>query len=195
MKILVATYNPGKIREYTQFFKKKGIEVVTLEGLGISEKFEEDKESFEENARAKALFYHKLSGMATLSDDGGLEIDYLGGEPGVRSRRWLGHEASDEELIAHLKSKIKEIPKGKRQARFRAAACLVKSWDEIYAAENSIEGYVTGELHANYEKGLPYRALFIVSGFNKYYLDLSLEEGDRVNHRRKNVEELIKYLS
>ena len=194
MKILLATHNPAKLDDYKRIFGEQGFEVVSLEDMGIEEKYEEQGDNFEENARAKALFYYNSSGRPTISEDGGLEIDYLGGEPGVRSRRWPGHEASDKELVAHLQEKVKEIPEDKRTARFTAVACLVKSLDEIQVVKNSTEGRLTDKMRQGYQKGFPYRALFIVDKFNKYYMDLSDEEYDQADHRRRNVEELIKYL-
>ena len=89
-KVLIATTNPAKIVEYGEIFKqlKLPVNLVSLKDLNIKNKVEEDGKTFEENAIKKADFYSKLSNLPTLSDDGGLEIDYLNGEPGIRSRRW-----------------------------------------------------------------------------------------------------------
>ena len=188
MKILLATHNPAKIRDYRKVLSEKGYEVVTLNSLNIKDKFEENKNSFKENAKDKALYYYKLAKMPTIAEDGGFEIDYLNGQPGVRSRRWLGHEASDEELILHLKNVVKEIPSDKRSARFKAVACLVKSDTEINLAENSLEGNLTEDYNENYPEGFPYRAFFLEKDFNKYLMDLTEEEYNQINHRRKNIE-------
>src|SRR3989344_1621623 len=109
MKILLATRNPAKIKDYQRILEEESLSIATLESLGIKNEFEEEANTFEENARAKALFYHQLAQLPTLADDGGFEIDYLNGGPGVNSRRWLGKEASDEEIIEHLKQVIKTI--------------------------------------------------------------------------------------
>ncbi|MBU1036931.1 hypothetical protein KKF32_02760 [Patescibacteria group bacterium] len=193
MKVLLATYNPAKLKDYLKVLSAKGIEAETLEDLKINDKADETKATYEENAREKALFYYRLSKIPTIAEDGGFNIDYLNGEPGVKSRRWLGHEASDEELIEYLREKIKEIPKEQRTARLTTVLCLVKSESEIYTVKNSIEGYLTEEYNPNYPKGLPFRALFIEKTFDKYLMDLTEEEYNQVNHRRKNIEGLMKY--
>lgn len=174
--------------------EEEGIEVVTLSNLSIKEKFEENQETFEDNAKAKALYYYNLAKMPTLADDGGFEINYLNGQPGVKSRRWLGFEATDKQLIEHLNSIIKQIPEDKRTARFVSVCCLVKSPTEIYLAKNCIEGLLTNEYNDNYPEGFPYRAFFIEKTFNKYMMDLTEEEYRQIDHRGKNIEELIKHL-
>lgn len=193
-KLLLATHNPAKIKDYGKILVGKGIEVETLASLGIREKFEESKDTFEENAQDKALFYYHLAKMPTIAEDGGFNIDYLNGAPGVKSRRWLGYEATDKEIVEYLKKEIKKIPNNQRSARFTAVCSLVKSDAEIYTVRNSIEGYLTEEYNDNYPEGFPYRAFFREKTFNKYLMDLTEEEYNQINHRRKNIEEIMKYL-
>lgn len=195
MRILLATHNPAKIKDYRKILLERGIEVETLNSLEITEKFSENKDTFKENAKEKALFYYQLVKIPTLAEDGGFEIDYLNGQPGVKSRRWLGYKATDEEIVEYLKEKIKEVPFNQRSARFTAVCCLVKTETEIYFAKNSIEGYLTEEYNDNYPEGFPYRAFFIEKSSNKYIMDLTEEEYSQINHRRKNIEEIIKYLN
>jgi len=194
MKILLATHNPGKIKDYQRILGEKGIEVVTLNNLGIEGKFDETKDTFRANAEDKALYYYRLTKMPTLAEDGGFVIDYLNGEPGVKSRRWLGYEASDEEIVRHLAGVVKRIPEDQRQARFTATLCLAKSETDLHCATNSIEGYLTEEYNDNYNEGYPYRAYFIEKNFEKYLMDLDQEEYDQINHRQKNIEAIIKYI-
>ncbi len=194
MEILIATHNPGKIKSYKRIFKEQGIEMLTLADLGITDKFDENETTFKANAEAKARFYFNLSQMPTMAEDGGLEIDYLNGEPGVRSRRWLGYEASDQELIDYLKERIKIIPQDKRQARFVAVSCLILSKDEVYFAENSTEGYLSDEYKKDYQAGFPYRAFFVEKESGKYFMEMNKEEYNKNHHRRKNIDDLIKYI-
>src|SRR5688572_5276477 len=98
MKILVATKNPGKAREINSFLGNS-FEVVSLDNFPDAPDVKETGETFEENAVLKAKKYFEWSGIPTVADDSGLEIDYLVGEPGVLSRRWPGYEATDQELI------------------------------------------------------------------------------------------------
>ena len=102
-KLLIATKNKGKIKEFRNLLSYLPIELVTLSDIGIEDDIEESAATYKENSQKKALFYAKKSGLPAIADDGGLEINALGGEPGIKSRRWLGYEASDEELINHMK--------------------------------------------------------------------------------------------
>jgi len=196
MKILLATRNPAKIKDYQRILEEEGLSIATLESLGIKDEFKEAASTFEENAKAKTLFYHQLSGLPTLADDGGFEIDYLKGQPGVLSRRWIDptRESSDQEIVEHLSQIILKIPLDQRTARFTTVLCLVKSAEEIYFAENSITGQLTEKFHSGYPKGFPYRAHFVEKTFSRHLMDLTEEEYDQINHRRKNVKEIIGYL-
>ena len=194
MKILLATHNPAKIKDYRRLLSEKDIAIETLNSLGIDDKFEENQDSFEANAKDKALFYFNLSNMSTIAEDGGFEIDFFNGEPGVKSRRWPGFTATDEQIIEFLKKKIELIPNDQRTARFTAVCCLAKSKDELHCVENSMEGFLTEEYNDNYPEGFPYRAFFIEKNFNKYIMDLTKEEYDQINHRKKDIEEIVKYL-
>ena len=104
-KLLIASANPGKIAEIKiglQELEKQGVEVFTLSDVKVGDKEPvETGKTFKENALLKAKFYANLAHMPVLSDDGGLKIPYLKNAPGVKSRRWLGYEATDEELIEH----------------------------------------------------------------------------------------------
>ncbi|MDP2586544.1 MAG: non-canonical purine NTP pyrophosphatase [Candidatus Komeilibacteria bacterium] len=192
MRVLLATHNPGKIKVYTSAFKTYGIDVCSLDDLGINDDYQEIGTTFEENARAKALFYYHFAKIPTLADDGGFEIDYLKGEPGVKSRRWLGHVCTDEEIVQHLNKVIPLIPPNQRSARFVAVSCLVKSKSEIYLTRNAEEGYLTEKLRKDYPAGFPYRSHFI-SKLGADFNDLTLVEQEN-QHRLKNIQELIKYL-
>jgi len=194
MKVLLASSNPGKIEEYTKFLSEAGIEIETLKSLDIKNGFEERGQTFTENAQGKAIYYYQIAKIPTIAEDSGLEIDYLNGEPGVKSRRWLGYTLSDEEALRLLKEKIQHIPPNKRSARFTAVTCLVKSEKEIHTVHHAITGQLTDEVNKYFPPGFPYRALFIENTFRKYLMDLSEDEYSQINHRKKNIEEIIKYL-
>ncbi|MBT4122278.1 non-canonical purine NTP pyrophosphatase [bacterium] len=192
MKILIASHNPAKVDDYGNSLKNEGIEVTSLKELKIEDKFEENKDTFEENAIDKAKYYYNLTKMPTLSEDGGIEIEALNGEPGVLSRRWLGYEASDEEIVECLKSKL-PLLKDNNNARFVAVLAFVNE-DSIKTFENSIAGYISSDLNSNYPEGFPYRALFKLKKYNKHFMDLTEEEYNNVNHRQKNINDILKYL-
>src|ERR1700674_4999980 len=128
-RLLIATTNPAKLAEYRLILRDVGIELelVSLADVGISETPEETGATFAENALIKARYYFERARIATLADDGGLEIDALGGEPGVRSHRWLdtGGDDSDEALVDEVIRRMKDVPSGRRAARLRAATALI----------------------------------------------------------------------
>ncbi|MFA6271555.1 MAG: non-canonical purine NTP pyrophosphatase [Patescibacteria group bacterium] len=194
MKVLIATGNPAKIQAYTELLSGFNIDVETLSSLNIKESFEEMGQTFTENAQGKAIYYYQIAKIPTIAEDSGLEIDYLNGEPGVKSRRWLGYVMSDEEALRLLKEKIQDIPPKKRSAHFTAVTCLVKSVDEIYTVHHAIHGELTEKVHKYFRPGFPYRALFIEKTYKKYLQDLTEEEYKTIDSRRKNIEEIIKYL-
>src|SRR5271163_1649914 len=148
-RLLIATTNRAKLAEYRLILRDIGLELelVSLADLRISEAPEETGATFTENALIKARFYFDRAGIPTLADDGGLEIDALGGEPGVRSHRWLGSggDDSDEALVAEVIRRMKGVEAARRTARIRAAVAL--TWSERGAtrecfAEAAIEGVI-----------------------------------------------------
>src|SRR3990167_9592915 len=112
MKLLVATTNPGKLAEIRRFLTDIPVELVSLKDVGIADSVEETGKTFEENAILKAKFYAQKSGLPTLADDGGFEIDALNGEPGVKSHRWAdpSQENDDETLINYTLKRLENVP-------------------------------------------------------------------------------------
>ena len=124
-RLLIATGNSGKMREYQGLLRVIPFELVSLGDLGITHQVEETGETFEENAWLKASEYAAISGMLTLADDSGLEVDALSGEPGVRSARYGGDScASDVDRVALLLKNLEEVPWEKRTARFRCVIAI-----------------------------------------------------------------------
>jgi XTP/dITP diphosphohydrolase len=115
-KLLVATSNPGKLKEIKFFLKDMPIAIISLPEVGISADAPEDAPTFKENAILKATYYTRKSGIPTLADDGGLEIDALNGEPGVHSHRWISGDKDDddEELIVYTIRRLQGVPFEKR---------------------------------------------------------------------------------
>ncbi|HRN70205.1 MAG TPA: non-canonical purine NTP pyrophosphatase [Candidatus Woesebacteria bacterium] len=194
-RILIGTTNKGKIDELVSVFKdlqKYGIELVTLENMLKLMKPEETGATFEENAKLKAQFYSNKTGLPAIADDGGLMIDILNGEPGVKSRRWRGFEATDEELIEFALEKLQGIPVEKRTARLETCLCFYDFDKQIFLTESeSIEGWISEEPCPIVTPGYPYRALFMVKEFNKFYDELTEEEHAQVNHRIKAAKRLL----
>ena len=121
-KLLIATRNPGKVVEYRHLLRDVPVQLVSLDDLGIPDEVEETGETFRENAWLKAHTYSSLGGVLTLSDDSGLEVDALGGDPGVHSARYGGNACnSDEERVNLLLSNLDGVPWEKRTAVFVAS--------------------------------------------------------------------------
>lgn len=188
-KLLLATTNEGKISEYKEIFKNFGIplELVTLKDLNITQDIEEEGSTFEENAVIKAKFYYGLSSLPTLSDDAGLEIDYLNGEPGVHSRRWPGYRATDEELMNLAIEKMKGVQKEKRGAQLRAVVGLAFPKEEkIYTFEGILRGYITEKPFQKTLAGYPFRSIFMPAGGGRYLSELNI-----VAHRKQAIEKAL----
>ncbi len=187
-KLLIATTNPGKLEEITAILADIPIKLVSLKELGLKEKPEENGKTFEENAIIKAKFYAEKSGLPTIADDGGLEIDALGGEPGVKSHRWIhgDREDEDEELITYTIKMLKGVPLTERGAQLRAVLALALPNGEVHTAEGITRGVIPLKPSDNRVDGFPYRSLLYLPKINKFYntTDLTPEESDYYNHRK-----------
>lgn len=196
-KLLIATHNPGKLREFREFLADIPMEIVSLSDIGITEDVDEDGTTYEENSHKKAKFFAKKSGLPALADDGGLEIAALNGEPGIHSRRWLGHYGTDEELIEHLKKVTKELPDDNRQAFFRTVVTVSLPDGTVWSSLGEVEGIIAKEPLIKQSKGYPYRSFFFLPQLNKYYFESELtpEELKIYNHRYLAVQKLREILT
>jgi XTP/dITP diphosphohydrolase len=170
------------MREYRQLLREAPFELVSLDDLGITDEVEETGQTFEENARLKACTYARLSGLLTLSDDSGLEVDALGGEPGIRSARYGGDpNATDQDRVRLLLSKLEGVPWERRTARFRCV--IVISWPK--GAEASVVGSVAGmiQYRAEGNEGFGYDPVFYLPSYGQTMAQLSLAEKNRISHR------------
>jgi XTP/dITP diphosphohydrolase len=188
-RLLIATTNPAKLSEYRLLLRDLELELVSLAEVGITDAPEETGATFEENALAKARFYFARAQTATLADDGGLEIDALGGEPGVRSHRWLnsGGDDSDQALVDEVMRRMKDVPLGRRSARLRAATALIyDDGGEVREriAEAAIEGVIAERAYPQIRAGFPYRSVLFMPERNCYVGELGDEEEAKISQRR-----------
>jgi len=181
MRLLIATHNRGKLIEYQEMFADLLFELVTLDDVGIRDDVAENGATFAENARVKALDYARASGLLTLADDSGLEVGALGGEPGVRSRRYAGENKSDAERIAFLLDKLRDVPPGKRAARFRCAIALATPDGKLWEAEGTCEGKIAFEPRG--KNGFGYDPIFEIAERGARMAELSTAEKNKVSHR------------
>ncbi|RLC34948.1 MAG: non-canonical purine NTP pyrophosphatase [Candidatus Nealsonbacteria bacterium] len=192
LKLLIATHNTGKLLEYEEIFKNIGLKIklVSLKDLGVTQKLEETGNTFEENAIQKAKFYYNLAKMPTLADDSGLEIDYLNGEPGIKSRRWSGYEASDEEMIQIALDKLTGVSREQRGAQLRAVVALIFPGDEkAHTFEGVLRGSIAEKPISERIAGYPFRSIFVPEHQQKYLGELSL-----VAHRMQAIENALPVL-
>ena len=190
-KLLIATSNPGKVGEYKAQLSDLPLELVSLKDIGLGS-IEETGKTFEENAILKAKTYFELSGLPCISDDGGLEIDYLNGEPGVYSRRSkTGDEnVTDQELIDFTLEKMKGVPEEKRTARLRLVMAFANKEGKMQTTEAAVEGVISETPAVNAVEGFPFRAVLYIAQFKKMYDDLTHEEHDMVNQRILAIKKL-----
>jgi XTP/dITP diphosphohydrolase len=212
--VLLGTTNQAKRRELSALLDDRPIRLLTLDQIGRPPEVAETGATLEENARLKARAFAGWSGLPTIADDGGLEIDALGGEPGVRSRRWIeGRDASDEELIAYTFERLDGVPLARRGASMRvviafamppsdapihpgaralgATEALVARLADGPAelvGEGRIVGLVPSAPWPGRDPGFPYRSVFYLPGLDKFYGQLTPSEHELVNHRRAAVE-------
>jgi XTP/dITP diphosphohydrolase len=180
-KLLLATTNRGKVREYRHLLSGLPFELVTPDEVGIDIAVEENHPSYEENARMKATAYAGASHLITLADDSGVEVDALGGEPGIRSARAAGEEARDEDRIEHLLSRLKDVPWEKRTARFKCVIAIATPEGKTELCQGECRGLIAFEPKG--ENGFGYDPVFYLTEFEKTMAELSLEIKNQISHR------------
>ncbi len=179
--LLVATTNRGKVAEYRHLLEGLKVDLITLDEAGISQEADESFQTFEENARSKAMFYAGLSGLPTLADDSGLEVDALGGEPGVRSSRYAGDHATDSDRVNFLLEKLKGVPLEKRQARFKCVIAIASPGGDVKTVSGECEGIIDVEPRGN--NGFGYDPIFYLPQYGRTIAELSPELKNEISHR------------
>ena len=198
-QILLATTNKAKLEELrigVKLLINLGIKIVTLKDLKISQEPEETGATFEENSKLKAQFYGNLTGLPTIADDGGLLIPYLNNEPGVKSSRWLGQKATDQELINYALLRLKDAKESDRTAYLQTCLCFYNPKNkQIICETEKTKGQIALQSSSRPTHGYPYRALFIVGKYQKYYDELTEKEHQQINHRIKALNRLIQKIT
>ena len=188
MKLLIATNNAGKLRELRALLDVPGLEVVGLRDVPGAPEVEEDGDTFEANAIKKAVSLARFSGLWTLADDSGLEVDALGGEPGVRSARYAGEpsdtDANNRKLLAALAGEPH------RHARFRCVLALASPAGETHCVSGACEGVITTEPRG--DGGFGYDPVFQPDGYSQTFAELPIEVKNRISHRARALAEAKK---
>jgi len=186
MKLLVATRNQGKLREYKTLLAGLGLELVGLTEAGIAWEVEETGTTFEDNAVLKARNYARASGLLALADDSGLEVDVLGGAPGIRSARYAGQGGSDEDRYRLLLTHLEGVPETRRSARFECVIAIATPEGEVHTAGGVCEGWVAFQPCGSY--GFGYDPVFVVPEYGSTMAELPSELKNRISHRARAAE-------
>ncbi|MBO4266876.1 MAG: XTP/dITP diphosphatase [Lachnospiraceae bacterium] len=188
MKYIFATGNENKLREIRQITADMDIEIVSMKDAGCFEDVEETGTSFEENAFLKANAIAKKSGIPTLADDSGLEIDYLGKEPGIYSSRYMGEDTPYSVKNAELLRRMEGVPDEERTARFVCAICLVRPDGSTETVRETMEGRVAYEIAG--ENGFGYDPIFYLPERGCTSAELPPEEKNLISHRGKALRKM-----
>lgn len=181
-KLLVATNNPGKVQEYKELLAGLPVEITFPAEEGLVLEVEESGTTFAENAGIKALAFAQASGLLTLADDSGLEVDALNGAPGVRSARYAGPGANDIDRYRKLLSALRDVPAEKRSARFRCVIALAWPDGSIHTADGTCEGNIGFTPRGGH--GFGYDPIFVVDGYGGQTMaELSPKIKNQISHR------------
>ncbi len=191
-KLLIATRNAGKLRELSELLGDLPHELVSLDDVGILREVEETGRTFEENAALKAEAYCKLSGLLTLADDSGLEVDALGGEPGVRSARYAGADATDAQRVDALLRNLGDAAPQDRSARFRCVIAIAAPRRRTELYSGSCEGRIVSEPRGL--NGFGYDPIFHFTELGMTMAELPPETKNRVSHRSEAVKKAARAL-
>lgn len=191
-KVVIASRNAHKIREMGEILAGVQVELLSLLDFPGLSQIEEKENSFEENARCKALAAARATGLWAISDDSGLEVDALGGAPGVLSSRFAGAEASDEDNNQKLLAALKGVAYNCRRARYRCVVALVDARRVLLTAGGSVEGVILPAPRGR--GGFGYDPLFYYPPFGKTFAEISAARKHQVSHRGKALRLLRKRL-
>jgi len=191
-KLVIATANKGKLREFTQLLAPLNIEVLSLRDFPEIGEIEENGTTFADNALLKAKAAAKITGYISLADDSGLEVDYLEGLPGVNSARFSGEPKDDNKNNSKLLSLMKGIPPIKRTGRFKCVIAIVGLDKVEHIAEGGCEGFILDEKKGI--GGFGYDPLFYVPKYEKTFAELDLETKNKISHRGIATEKALKIL-
>lgn len=186
-KIVMATGNKGKVAELREFLQGKEVEILTLGDFPQIPPIEEKGSTFAENAIHKALVTAKETGLLSLADDSGLEVDALDGRPSVYSARFAGEQANDRMNNLKLLSLLEGVPFPQRTARFISVIAVATPQGKTYTSEGKCEGLILNEFRG--ERGFGYDPLFYLPDMEMTLAQLTLYEKNQISHRGKALKE------
>src|SRR5579872_3022869 len=191
--LLLATSNTHKLQEYRAIFSGIPFRLLSLHDIQLAMDVEETGTTFVENAELKALAYARASGILSLADDSGLEIDAMGGAPGVYSARFAGKDATYEERFRLILAQLHGLPVAQRTARFRCAIAIAEPSGYCRTVEGTMEGVIAEEPRG--EHGFGYDPIFLVPALGKTNAELSAEQKNSISHRGRAAQLAVPLLS
>lgn len=191
-RLLIATKNKGKFREYSRLLQGVPFEIIGPQDIGGEPDVEETGETFEQNAVLKARAWSSLGDFLSMADDSGLEVDALGGKPGVHSARYAGEGASQSELIGHLLLNLRGVPSEERTARFVCVIAIASPSGEVEIFRGECPGLITEGPRG--EGGFGYDPVFYLPELDKTMAEISIVDKNRISHRGKAAAEARRYL-
>lgn len=192
MKILLATQNQGKVKELQEMLADARIDVLSLRDIPDWEDVEETGQTFAENAALKAHAAAERTGYIALADDSGLEVDALGGAPGVYSARYAGEPKDDEGNNNKLLQELKEVPDEERTARFRCALVIATPEGQEFLTEGTLEGRILRAPRGH--EGFGYDPLFSIPDFARTMAELTIVQKNKISHRAQAFQKAIPIL-
>lgn len=187
-KIIIASHNEGKVKEFRKMFEAFGISVVSLRDLDFHEEIEETGSSFKENASIKAEAIVKKFRVPVIADDSGLVIDALDGRPGIFSARYAGEEKDDEANIEKVLAELEDVPEKERTARFVCVLAVAQPGKETSSVEGKCEGLILNERRGT--NGFGYDPVFYVPSKGKTLAEMNPEAKNKISHRANALHEL-----
>lgn len=191
-RLLLANNNPGKIRELVALLEGVPFPLTTPEDEGVVLDVDETGTTFEANAMLKARAFASASGLHSLSDDSGLEIDFLDGEPGPRSARYAGPSATQSQMIEYLLGKLEGADWSMRRARFRCVIAIAEPRGQVSVFEGRCEGFITFKPHGY--NGFGYDPIFYLPELGKHMAELEVYEKNQVSHRAIAAQKAVAFL-
>ena len=191
MKIVLATHNRGKMEEMSAILGHLPVQILTLDSFPEIGDIPETGETLKENAFIKAETVHKLTGLASLADDTGLEVDALDGAPGVYSARYAGKNATFDDNCMKMLKELEGIPMGERTARFRTVISFVRSEEKLWT-EGVVEGVILDRKQG--DGGFGYDPIFYYPNLKKTFAELQKGEKNNISHRGKALRKFSQIL-
>ena len=191
-ELVIATKNEKKLRELKRYLKRVRAHIISLKDINVAPRIRENKHTFKGNAIKKELTISKFTGGLVLADDSGLEVDELGGLPGVKSARFAGHTKKDHDNNVKLLKALEGVPLQKRRAHFVCAIAIADNGKVIEVIEEKCYGRIADSIRGRH--GFGYDSVFLIPKYKKTFGELGLNVKDRMSHRSKALAKAREFL-